>query len=71
MHTETIRDQKTRQPQIVVAVVVYVLFQLRDLNWESFGVLVWRSLKGGSRLREVVAHSGSTVEYVVYRLVFL
>ena len=42
------RDQRLRQ------VVAYK-------RWESFGVLDWRSIMGGGRLREVIAHGGSTV----------
>ena len=30
-------------------------------DWESFGGLDWRSLMGGGRLREMIAHGGSTV----------
>ena len=32
-----------------------------NFDWENFGVLDWRSLMGGGRLRGVVAHGGSTV----------
>ena len=32
-----------------------------SFDWENFGVLDWRSVMGGGRLREVVAHGGSTV----------
>ena len=40
---------------------VYERFQLQGFDWEHFGVLDWRSVMGGGRLREVVAHGGSTV----------
>ena len=42
-------------------VVEYERFQLEGFDWENFGVLDWQSLIGGGRLREVVAHGGSTV----------
>ena len=32
-------------------------------DWESSGVLDWRSLMGGGRLREVVTHESSTVPF--------
>ena len=40
---------------------VYERFQLQGFDWEHFGVLDCRSVMGGGRLREVVAHGGSTV----------
>ena len=55
-----------RQTQKVVAVAYRRWSFTRGSNckaltaWESFGVLDWRSLMGGGRLREVVAHGGST-----------
>ena len=33
----------------------------KGFDWENLGVLDWRSLVGGGRLREVVARGGSTV----------
>ena len=42
-------------------VVIYEKFQLQIFDWEIFSVLDRRSLMGGGRLREVVAHGGSTV----------
>jgi len=33
----------------------------KALTEKLFGVLDWRSLIGGGRVREVVAHGGSTV----------
>ena len=35
--------------------------QLLGFDWENLGVLDWLSPIGGDRLREVVAHRGSTV----------
>ena len=42
-------------------VVVYKRFQLLGFNWENFALYDGRSLMGGGRMREVVAHGGSTV----------
>ena len=37
------------------------MVQLLGFDWENLGVLDWRLPIGGGRLREVVAHRGSTV----------
>ena len=42
-------------------VVVYERFQMQGFSWKNVGVLDKLSLMGGGRLREVVAHGGSTV----------
>ena len=34
---------------------------MKGFDWENFCVLDWRSLMGGGRLREVVAHGDPTV----------
>ena len=44
-----------------VVAVTYERFQLQAFDWEKFGVLDRWSLMGGGRLREGVAHGGSTV----------
>ena len=44
-----------------VVAVAYERFQLQGFVWEKLGVLDRWSLIGGGRLKEVVAHRGSTV----------